>query len=81
MHPLASGGWFQVRNIEDSVPLPGGMFQIPLTRGGADFVIISNNGLGEPVGYTTVDPQTYLQGNNVSITLQRDYPFQDDMEF
>jgi hypothetical protein len=79
MHPLISGGWFQVRSAEDTPDLPSGIFQIALPPGGADFVIVSNNGLGEAVGYTTVFPQPPAEENiapNITVTIARNNPGQ-----
>ncbi|MDY0185612.1 MAG: CAP domain-containing protein [Desulfuromonadaceae bacterium] len=54
MHPLLTGGWFQVRTAPATMQLPVGMFQVVVPHGGADFILVSENGLGAPVDYVTV---------------------------
>lgn len=59
MHPLRTGGWFPVRAELNPEQLPAGMFQVELPYGGADFVLVSNYGLGAAVDSATiVEPYT-----------------------
>jgi hypothetical protein len=57
MQPIQTGGWFPVRAEENQPQLPAGMFQVPLAVGGAHFVLVDKNGLGDALSYVTVTPE------------------------
>ncbi len=81
MHPRRSGGWFPVREKSNSEQLPAGIFQVALPYGGADFVLVSNYGLGAAVDSATIanppagpdfNPFAPVMQVNTTIALQHE---------